>query len=189
MVCYVDHIMSYCCFWLHMFNCTCLYIKKKNAEFLWFMARKVLFIKTINHFKKKNIIQSAYRFFFLTLFTFESNNTKTEYTILKYLNQSSYLLSCNRICDDMMYIYMTDHTIFRRYVGDIHQSNCIQYTQQDNLWFTTFKLYDILCMYFLGIISFKKLLLLCILCEYLHGCVGFLSSKLPIQLFPSQNAP
>lgn len=108
-------------------------LKKKNAEFLYFMARKVLLIKTINNFKK--ILYKAYTVHELSFlyFFFELNNTKTKCNILKYLYQRSYLLSCNRICDDMMYIYMADYTISRRYVGDIHQSNCLQYIQQDNL--------------------------------------------------------
>lgn len=112
-------------------------IKKRMLNFYNSWPEKFSYIKTINNFKKMLYkAHAVHDIFLLNLFTFKLNNTRTEYNILKYLFQRSYLLSCNRICDDMMYIYMTDCTIFRRYVGDIHQSNCVQYTQQDNLSYT-----------------------------------------------------
>lgn len=97
------------------------------------------YIKSIYNFKKiSNKTCTLHgKKFILILFTFKQNDTMTVYNILKYLFQRSYLLSvllhCNQICDDMIYMCIPDYTIFRKYVRDIRQSNCIQYIQQDNL--------------------------------------------------------
>lgn len=109
--------------------------REDNFEFLWafwdilsnfFLIYKNKTKRTQRMKKKLNLIYVGMKWY----------QDKILYII--FLFQRPYLLTvllyCNRICDDMINSYISEHTEIRRYLGNIYQSNCFQNIQPDNLW-------------------------------------------------------